>query len=47
VLTPGAAIAAGADHVVVSRPVLAAADPVAAAHEIIADIARGAKPRRR
>jgi orotidine-5'-phosphate decarboxylase len=47
VLTPGAAIAAGADHVVVSRPVLAAADPVAAAHEIIADIAHGAKPRRR
>jgi orotidine-5'-phosphate decarboxylase len=47
VLTPGAAVAAGADYVVVSRPVLAAADPAAAARDIIADITRGAGQRRR
>jgi orotidine-5'-phosphate decarboxylase len=46
VLTPGAAIAAGADHVVVSRPVLEAADPAGAARDILADIA-GAPVRRR
>jgi orotidine-5'-phosphate decarboxylase len=47
VLTPGAAVAAGADYVVVSRPVLAAADPAAAARDIIADMSRGALARRR
>jgi orotidine-5'-phosphate decarboxylase len=47
VLTPGAAVAAGADYVVVSRPVLAAADPAAAARDIIEDITRGAAQRRR
>ena len=35
----GAAIAAGADHLVVGRPILAAPDPKAAAEAIIAEIA--------
>jgi len=47
VLTPGAAMAAGADYLVVSRPVLAAADPIAAANDIVADMTRGARTRRR
>jgi orotidine-5'-phosphate decarboxylase len=47
VLTPGAAVAAGADYVVVSRPILTAADPAAAARDIIADMTRGAGVRRR
>jgi orotidine-5'-phosphate decarboxylase len=46
VSTPGAAVAAGADYLVVSRPVLAAADPVAAVQDIIDDMARGARRRR-
>ena len=49
VATPDAAIAAGADYLVVSRPVLAAPDPVAAVDAIVADMGRGARrrPRRR
>jgi orotidine-5'-phosphate decarboxylase len=47
VLTPGAAVAAGADYVVLSRPVLGAADPAAAARDIIMDMTRGAALRRR
>jgi len=47
VLTPGAAVAAGADYLVMSRPVLAAPDPVAAANDIVTDMARGARTRRR
>ncbi len=39
VMTPSAAIAAGADHLVVGRPILAAADPKAAADAIVAEIA--------
>jgi orotidine-5'-phosphate decarboxylase len=39
VMTPRAAIAAGADHLVVGRPILAAPDPKAAAEAIIAEIA--------
>ncbi len=39
VMTPGAAIAAGADYLVVGRPVVAAADPRAAAAAIVAEIA--------
>lgn len=38
VMTPGEAIRAGADHIVVARPVIAAADPKAAAQAIVAEI---------
>ena len=41
VMTPSLAIAAGADYLVVARPVLAAADPRAAAEAIVAGIAAG------
>src|SRR5256886_8694649 len=44
ILTPAAAHAAGADHLVVGRPILAAADPKAAAGAIIAEIAGAAPP---
>ena len=37
VMTPGRAIAAGADHIVVGRPVWQAADPRAAAQAVIAE----------
>ncbi len=39
IMTPAAAIAAGADYLVVGRPVLEAANPRAAAAAIVADIA--------
>jgi orotidine-5'-phosphate decarboxylase len=39
IMTPTAAIAAGADYLVVGRPVIAAADPKAAADAIVAEIA--------
>jgi len=39
IMTPAAAIAAGADYLVVGRPVVAAADPKAVAQAIIAEIA--------
>jgi orotidine-5'-phosphate decarboxylase len=42
IMTPAAAIAAGADYLVVGRPVVAAADPKAAAEAIVADIAAAA-----
>jgi orotidine-5'-phosphate decarboxylase len=38
-MTPAAAISAGADHLVVGRPILTARDPKAAAQAIIAEIA--------
>src|SRR5467141_2881579 len=38
IMTPAAAIAAGADHLVVGRPIVAAPDPKAAADAIIAEI---------
>ena len=39
VMTPAQAVAAGADHVVVGRPVWQAPDPVAAANAILAELA--------
>jgi orotidine-5'-phosphate decarboxylase len=39
VMTPSAAIAAGADYLVVGRPVVAAPDPKASADAIVAEIA--------
>jgi orotidine-5'-phosphate decarboxylase len=39
VATPAAAIAAGADYLVVGRPIIAAPDPKAAAEAIVAEIA--------
>ena len=39
IMTPALAIAQGADHLVVGRPVTEAADPAAAAEAIVADIA--------
>jgi orotidine-5'-phosphate decarboxylase len=39
IMTPAAALAAGADHLVVGRPILAAPDPKKAADAIIAEIA--------
>ena len=38
IMTPGKAIAAGADYLVVGRPVLEASDPKAAADSIVAEI---------
>ena len=40
-MTPARAIAAGADYIVVGRPVLQAADPRQAAEAIVAEIAPG------
>jgi orotidine-5'-phosphate decarboxylase len=42
VMTPAAAIAAGADYLVVGRPIVAASDPRAAAEAIVAEIAQAA-----
>jgi orotidine-5'-phosphate decarboxylase len=41
VMTPGAAIAAGADHIVVGRPIWQAADPRGAAQAILAEMGQG------
>jgi orotidine-5'-phosphate decarboxylase len=43
IATPAAAIAAGADYLVVGRPIIAAADPKAAAEAIVAEIAAAKK----
>jgi orotidine-5'-phosphate decarboxylase len=40
IMTPNKAIAAGADYLVVGRPILAAPDPKAAAQAIVAEIAQ-------
>ena len=40
IMTPARAIAAGADYLVVGRPVIEAADPKAAAEAIQAEIAQ-------
>ena len=39
VATPAAALAAGADHIVLARPIIEALDPAAAARAILAEIA--------
>jgi orotidine-5'-phosphate decarboxylase len=39
VMTPSSAIAAGADHLVIGRPIVAAPDPKVAADAIVAEIA--------
>jgi orotidine-5'-phosphate decarboxylase len=44
IMTPAAAVAAGADHLVVGRPIVAASDPKAAADAIVAEIAATARP---
>jgi orotidine-5'-phosphate decarboxylase len=41
VATPAAAVAAGASYLVVGRPITGAADPVAAATEIISEMEQG------
>jgi orotidine-5'-phosphate decarboxylase len=43
IMTPARAIAAGADYLVVGRPVVAAKEPRAAAEAIVAEIAQAAK----
>jgi orotidine-5'-phosphate decarboxylase len=43
IMTPAAAIAAGADYLVVGRPIVAAPEPRAAAEAIVAEIAQTAK----
>ena len=39
-MTPSSAIAAGADYLVVGRPIIAAADPKAAAEAIVEEISQ-------
>jgi orotidine-5'-phosphate decarboxylase len=41
VMTPGDAMAAGADYLVLGRPILAAADPLPVVREVVADMTRG------
>ncbi len=46
IMTPAAAIAAGADYLVVGRPIIAAADPKAAAEAIVEEISQADQRRR-
>jgi orotidine-5'-phosphate decarboxylase len=41
VMTPGEAMRAGADYLVIGRPILAAHDPLAVVREVVADMAGG------
>jgi orotidine-5'-phosphate decarboxylase len=43
IMTPAKAIGAGADYLVVGRPITEAADPKAAARSIVEEIAQAAK----
>jgi orotidine-5'-phosphate decarboxylase len=43
VMTPGDAVRAGVDYIVVGRPILEAQDPVGAARAIVADMEKGGK----
>ena len=45
VATPASAVEAGADYLVVGRPIVAAADPIAATHAILAEMERAALAR--
>jgi orotidine-5'-phosphate decarboxylase len=45
VMTPYEAIKAGADYIVVGRPIRLAADPVAAARQVVAEIEQGLRDR--
>jgi orotidine-5'-phosphate decarboxylase len=45
VMTPYEAIRAGADYIVVGRPIRLAADPAAAARQVVAEIAQGLRDR--
>jgi orotidine-5'-phosphate decarboxylase len=45
VMTPYEAIKAGADYIVVGRPIRLAADPVDAARKVVAEIAQGLRDR--
>ena len=40
-MTPASALAAGATHLVIGRPISAAADPVAAAQAIVTEMKAG------
>jgi orotidine-5'-phosphate decarboxylase len=42
IMTPAAAVATGADYLVVGRPIIAAADPLAAAQAVVDEIAQEA-----
>ena len=46
ILTPHQAMQAGANYLVVGRPIRDAADPRQAAHDMVADMARGLRARR-
>jgi orotidine-5'-phosphate decarboxylase len=44
-MTPYEAITAGADYIVVGRPIRLAADPVEAADKVVAEIEQGMRDR--
>lgn len=43
VMTPGDAITAGVDYIVVGRPIVEAKDPIAAAREIVTEMDSGGR----